>query len=164
MNPATSLHTSPMDSAHTPRGGNLAGATPVPAFFNSTEALDLHRVPCRIRLSRDAQSAASRGYYCAANCAIGKTRGGRRDPSEALVVFHWCFRPNSFEQAAQFLAQIGCGLRRAFSTPPIARARRDNSGLFHRESRPQIFLKIDHLTHVDGSLGCMKHHNRSAFA
>lgn len=102
MNPATSLHTSPMDSAHTPRGGNLAGATPVPASL--------------------------------------------------------------FEQFAKLFAQIGCGSAADLLPAPVARARRDNSGLFHRESRPQIFVEVNHLTHVDGSLGCMLHHNRSAFA
>ncbi len=100
MNPATSLHTSPMDSAHTPRGGNLAAATPVPASL--------------------------------------------------------------FEQAAQFLAQIGCGSAADLLPAPVARARRGRSG-FSRESRPQIFVEVNHLTHVDGSLGCMSNHNRSAF-
>ena len=101
VSPATSLHLPNRTARHTPRGGNLAGATPVPASL--------------------------------------------------------------FEQAAQFLAQIRCGSAAELLPAPVARARRDNSGLFHRESRPQIFLKIDHLTHVDGSLGCIRNRNRSAF-
>lgn len=100
ISPATSLHTSPMDSAHTPRGGNLAGATPVPASL--------------------------------------------------------------FEQLAKLFAQIGCGSAADDLPAPVARARRGRSG-FSRESRPQIFVEVNHLTHVDGSLGCIRNHNRSAF-
>lgn len=99
--PATSLHPPHWTARHTPRGGNLAGATPVPASL--------------------------------------------------------------FEQLAKLFAQIGCGSAADDLPAPVARARRGRSG-FSRESRPQIFVEVDDLTHVDGSLGCMLHHNRSAFA
>lgn len=103
ISPATSLHTSPMDSAHTPRGGNLARSSLIPSG------------------------------------------------------------PFLFEQLAKLFAQIGCGSAADLLPAPVARARRDNSGLFHRESRPQIFVEVNHLTHVDGSLGCIRNRNRSAF-
>lgn len=71
--------------------------------------------------------------------------------------------PFLFEQLAKLFAQIGCGSAADLLPAPVARARRGRSG-FSRESRPQIFVEVNHLTHVDGSLGCIRNHNRSAFA
>lgn len=45
-----------------------------------------------------------------------------------------------------------------------ARAMRDNSGsLPCRECRTRE-IHVDHITHVDGSLGCLRHHSAEAFA
>lgn len=70
--------------------------------------------------------------------------------------------PFSFEQPHQFGAQIGCSRRGALPAP-AARARRQNSGLLPRESRPHL-IQVDDFAHVDGSLGCINNHIRSAVA
>ena len=155
----------PAASARSRHGGNLARASITRAGPFNTSLRASYRVPCGIRLSRDARSVPEVGLaVVTANRAIRmKSRRGHRScctqrPRRLSTLFG--------EAAKKFFAHHTNRNQAAALPPPVWMVGAFGVSVMRSPARPPVSTEVNHCTHVTGSFGSLPsigEPNRSSF-